>query len=196
MSMIATVIAGVLVFLLGQLVLKCIIEPAQAMRATMARVSNLLLLYQAKLTNASCEVGIAEDIKKLSADIISDSYRVLWYSASRLIFHLPSRKELLKAARGLNQLHYGMLEAARRAEMTGGYSTVSGAAMRNIEAMAEIGKLLGVMTDYSSSPKPYLLVQGLASAKKILASRFTLQRTSKQSDNPPRDYTGSTAPRR
>lgn len=151
MSMIATVIAGVLVFLLGQLVLKCIIEPAQAMRASMARVSNFLLLYQAKLTNASCEAGIAEDMKKLSADIISDSYRVLWYSASRLIFHLPSRKKLLKAARGLNQLHYGMLEAARRAEMTSGYSSASETAMRNIETMDQIGILLGIMTDYSSS---------------------------------------------
>jgi hypothetical protein len=196
MSMISAVIAGVFVFLLGQLVLKCIIEPAQAMRATMARVSNLLLLYQAKLTNASCEVSIAEDMKKLSADIISDSYRVLWYSASRLIFHLPSRKKLLNAARGLNQLHYGMLEAAMRAEMTGGYSSVSEAAMRNIEAMAEIGKLLGVMTDYSSSPKPFLRIQVLASAEKILVSRFTLQRTSKPPDNPPLDHTDQTEPRR
>jgi hypothetical protein len=151
MSMLATVIAGVLVFLLGQLALKCIIEPAQAMRASIARVSNLLLLYQANLTNASCEAVIAEDMKKLSADIISDSYRVLWYSASRLIFHLPSRTKLLRAARGLNQLHYGMLQAARCTEMTSGYSSVSEPAMRNIEAMAQIGKLLGVMTDYSSS---------------------------------------------
>jgi hypothetical protein len=151
MSMISAVIAGVLVFLLGQLVLKCIIEPAQAMRASMARVSNLLLLYQSKMTNASCDASIAEDMKKLSAEIVSDSYRVLWYSATRLIFHLPSRKMLLKAARGLNQLHYGMLETARRAEMAGGYSSVSETAMRNIEAMEQIGKLLGVMTDYSSS---------------------------------------------
>lgn len=152
MSMIATVIAGVLVFLLGQLVLKCIIEPAQAMKASMARVSNLLLLYQAKLSNASCEAGIAEDMNKLSAAIVSDSYRVLWYSLARLIFRLPSRRNLLKAARSLNQLHYGMLEAARRAEMAGGYSSVSQTAMRNIEAMQQIGKLLGVMTNYLSSP--------------------------------------------
>ena len=43
--MFSTVIAGVLVFLVGQLVLKCVIEPVQALKATIARVGNLLLLY-------------------------------------------------------------------------------------------------------------------------------------------------------
>lgn len=77
MTILTTVVAGVLVFLVGQLVLKCVIEPVQALKATIARVSNLLLLYQAKLTNAACEDAIAEDIKRLSADIIADSYHIL-----------------------------------------------------------------------------------------------------------------------
>jgi hypothetical protein len=86
MTIFTTVIAGVLVFIVGQILLQFVIEPVQALRATIAKVSNLLLLYQAKLTNASCEDAIAEDIKRLSADIISDSYHILWFSVSRLAF--------------------------------------------------------------------------------------------------------------
>ena len=84
--MLSTVIAGVVVFLVGQLVLKCVIEPVQKLKTTIARVSNLLLLYQSKLTNASCEEAIAEDMKRLSAEIISDSYYILWFPLSRLVF--------------------------------------------------------------------------------------------------------------
>ena len=153
--MFSTVISGVLVFLVGQLVLKCVIEPVQALKATIARVGNLLLLYQAKLTNASCEDAIAEDMKRLSADIISNSYHILWFPVSRLAIGLPSRMALLNAAKELNLLHYGMLQAAGNAEMGDGYGSSSDRAKRNINAMQQIGKLLRIMTDYSTTPKPF-----------------------------------------
>ena len=92
--MLSTVIAGVLVFLLGQLVLKCVIEPVQVLKATIARVSDLLLLHQAKLMNASCDDAIAEDMKRLSAEIISHSCHILWFPVSRLAFGLPSKLSL------------------------------------------------------------------------------------------------------
>jgi hypothetical protein len=84
--MFSTVIAGVVIFLVEQLVLKCVIEPVQKLKITIARVSNLLLLYQSKITNASFEEAIPEDMKRLSAEIISDSYHILWYPLSRLVF--------------------------------------------------------------------------------------------------------------
>jgi hypothetical protein len=194
--MLSTVIAGVAVFLVGQLALKCVIEPVQALKATIARVSNLLLLYQAKLTNASCEDAIAEEMKRLSADIISNSYHILWFPVSRLAFGLPSRKELLNAAKELNLLHYGMLEAARQAELGGGYRSTSDRAMRNINAMARIGKFLGVMTDYSTHPIPKLPVRLFNEAKKRIASRLSFQRTPRPSDNHPPDHTSPMAPGR
>lgn len=195
--MFSTVIAGVLVFLVGQLVLKCVIEPVQALKATIARVSNLLLLYQAKLTNASCEDAIAEDMKRLSADIISNSYHILWFPVSRLAFGLPSRMALLNAAKELNLLHYGMLQTARKAEMGDGYGSSSDRAMRNINAIQRIGKLLGIMTDYSTTPKPVLPVRLYIAAKEWMARRLPFQRIPTSADNPPPDHhTVPAAPRR
>jgi hypothetical protein len=194
--MLSTVIAGVLVFLVGQLVLKCVIEPVQVLKATIARVSNLLLLYQAKLTNASCEDAIAEDMKRLSADIISNSYHILWFPLSRLAFDLPSRMALLNAAKELNLLHYGMLQAARKAEVGDGYGSPSDRAMRNINALQRIGKLLGIMTDYSTTPKPFLPVRLYIAAKKWMGRRLLSQRIPTSADNPPPDHTTPTAPRR
>jgi hypothetical protein len=173
--MLSTVIAGVLVFLVGQLVLKCVIEPAGALKATIARVSNLLLLYQAKLAHASCEDAIAKDMKMLSADIISNSYNILWFPVSRLAFGLPSRMALLNAAKDLNMLHYGMLEAAKQAEMGGGYGSTLDRAMRNTTAMERIGRLLGIPTFYSTTPKPFLPVRLLIAAKKWMDRRLPSQ---------------------
>lgn len=196
MTILTTVVAGVLVFLVGQLVLKCVIEPVQALKATIARVSNLLLLYQAKLMNAACEDAIAEDIKRLSADIISDSYHILWFPVSRLAFGLPSREALLNAAKELNMLHYGMLPAARQAEEHGGYGSTSATVTRNFNAMAQVGKLLGVMTDYSTSPKPLLPVRMFIAAKKRFDSRLSSRRTPTPPDSPSPDHTDQRVPRR
>jgi hypothetical protein len=151
--MLPTVIAGVLVFLVGQLALKCIIEPVQELKTTIARVGNLMLLYQAKLLNASCEDAIAGDLKKLSADLISDSYRILGFPVARLFFGLPSREALLNAAKELNTLHYVMLPVARQADLAGRHESTSVASTRSFTAMAKVGTLLGVKTDYSTFQK-------------------------------------------
>lgn len=194
--MFSTVIAGVVVFLVGQLVLKCVIEPVQKLKTTIARVSNLLLLYQSKLTNASCEEAIAEDMKRLSAEIISDSYCILWFPLSCLVFGLPSRVALLEAARELNVLHYGMLPAAKQADIGGGYGSTPDRAMRNINAMSTIGNLLGVMTDYSTSPRPTLPLRLFTAAKRRLVMRLPSTRMPTPPDNPPPDHSAPTAPGR
>lgn len=46
-----TVLAGVLVFLLGQIVLKSLIEPRQRLREAISRVAHVLLMYQASYAN-------------------------------------------------------------------------------------------------------------------------------------------------
>jgi hypothetical protein len=194
--MLSTVIAGVLVFLVGQLVLKCVIEPVQVLTATIARVSNLLLLYQAKLTNASCDDAIAEDMKRLSAEIISHSYHILCFPVSRLAFGLPSRMSLVNAAKELNMLYYGMLHAARKDGIGGGYGSGSDRVMRNINAMKRIGELLGIMTDYSATPRPVLIVRLFIAAKKWMGRRLLSQRIATPPDNPAPDHTSPTAPRR
>lgn len=173
--MLSTVIAGVLVFLLGQLVLKCVIEPVQVLKATIARVSNLLLLHQAKLMNASCDDAIAEDMKRLSAEIISHSYHILWFPVSRLAFGLPSRMSLVNAAQDLNMLYYGMLHAARKAEIDGGYGSGSQRVMRNFESMKRIIKYPGITTDYSATAKQIWLVRVFIEAKKRMGRRLHSQ---------------------
>ena len=195
MNTLKAVIAGVIIYLVGQLVLRCVIEPVQALKGTIARVSNLLLVHQGKLTNAACEEGIAEDIKRLSAEIISESYRILWYPIFRLIFGLPSRGELVKAARELNIIYYGMLPVARNVGLTGGNGTHD-RAMRNIHAIERVGKLLGVLTDYSTSSKHFLSVRPFNIFKIKVIVRLIPRNTPKPPDNPPPDHTDQTAPHR
>jgi hypothetical protein len=88
----STGIVGVIVFLVGQLVLKCIIESVHGLMAVIARLGSLLLLYQAKLTWVSGEDVMAEGMKWFSADVITDSYHSLWLPISRLLLScLPGK---------------------------------------------------------------------------------------------------------
>jgi hypothetical protein len=102
---------------------------------------------------------------------------------------------LLNAAKELNLLHYGMLQAARSGEMGGGYGSASASAMRNIKAMQRIGKLLGIMTDFSTTPMPFLPARLLTAAKKRMGRRLPVQTLPKLPDTPPPDHTDQTAPR-
>jgi hypothetical protein len=102
---------------------------------------------------------------------------------------------LLETGRELNVIHYGMLPAPKQADIGGGYGSTPDRAMRNINAMATIGNLLGVMTDYSTSPKLMLPLRLFTAAKRRMASRLP-KRTPTPPDNPPPDHTAPTVPRK
>jgi hypothetical protein len=149
---IQTVLGGVLVFVIGQIVLKLIIEPVQELKRSLGSTCHSLLLHQAKLTNAASDRDIAGEMKLKSAEILSKSQAVLWYSLVRIVFGLPSEVRLLKASHQLNRLYYGMIEESKKFEDSAYYNgKKTDFALENTRAVQEVGRLLGLKTTYQGS---------------------------------------------
>jgi hypothetical protein len=146
MTFVLTVLGGVCVFLVGQIALKMIIEPCQEMKKLLGGTSHVLLYYRPKLTNVSMNNDIAIELKAKSAQLVSQTDVILWYSFVRFFFWLPSKKNVLKASTYLNQLSYTMLTGSQSE-----YESKSQVARDNINFIKTIGNALNVKTDYDDS---------------------------------------------
>lgn len=109
MSVFATIIAGVTVFVLGQIVLKLIIEPIQKLRETIAEVAFHLANDDDVVHGAGtvkeerCE-AVSANLRRLGAQLISSQYLVPFYGRLRKVFYLPEKANVEKAAERLSKI--------------------------------------------------------------------------------------------
>ncbi|MFA5835241.1 MAG: hypothetical protein WDA22_17310 [Bacteroidota bacterium] len=143
-TLIFTVLGGILVYVIGQIILTRIIIPSQELKKTLSGISNVLLLHQAKLANASFDKEISSEIKSKSAEVVSKTHVILWFAVVRLVFGLPSLKNIMSASRQLNLLSYNMLIENNVDQR----SSRSDFAFENINVMRDIGRLLSIKTSY------------------------------------------------
>ncbi|WP_230118526.1 hypothetical protein [Serratia marcescens] len=99
-----TVLTGVTVFVVGQLIVKRVIEPYVSFREQLGRISALLLRDQAKITNFRANHETVHDLKEAAAQLMA-KYSALpsslkqSYIGMRLV---PSRSVVIDSAQLLN----------------------------------------------------------------------------------------------
>jgi len=98
-----TVIAGALTYVVGQLVLKLVIEPVHEFRRTIGAVSHTLIERANVIANPgvlSEEVmsNTSHELRKLSSQLHAHLYLIPKYGFFAGIFCLPSQPEVLEAA--------------------------------------------------------------------------------------------------
>lgn len=98
-----TVLSGVITYVLGQLVLKLVIEPVHEMRKTIGMISHALIEHAAVIHNPGVPTEEAMDetsqeLRKLSSQLQAHTYLVPRYDFTARIFRLPSRKSVLDAS--------------------------------------------------------------------------------------------------
>ncbi|EAM4746137.1 TPA: hypothetical protein J1246_002623 [Escherichia coli] len=107
-SAFVTVVTGVSVFVLGQLIVKGAIEPYISFREQLGKISNLLLCNQAKIVNpgSNLKPEIIHDLKDSAAQLMAKYSTLPFYIKKLHIgFRLvPSATEILGAARNLNYI--------------------------------------------------------------------------------------------
>lgn len=109
MSLFATIVAGVTIFVFGQIVLKLLIEPIQKLRETIAEVAFHLANDDAVVHGAGivkeerCEV-VSENFRRLGARLISSQHLVPFYGHLRKVFSLPEQANVEKAAERLSTI--------------------------------------------------------------------------------------------
>jgi hypothetical protein len=114
-----TVISGVLTYVVGQLILKLVIDPVHEMRKTIGRISHALIEHAAVIANPGVPTREAMDeasteLRKLSSEIQSHLYLVPLYDWTRKVFRLPTRKKIIDASGHLIGLSNSVYSARER----------------------------------------------------------------------------------
>ncbi|SFP85392.1 hypothetical protein [Hydrogenimonas thermophila] len=106
MELFATVISGVLIFVLGQLLLKLVVEPLQELKKEIALTLDSLFFYKYKISspNANLEKDIFEVssiLRKHSSNLEVKSSIIPFYNCWYKLRILPSKKNIKKATNKL-----------------------------------------------------------------------------------------------
>ena len=136
--MFETILAGVTVFVLGQVLLKMVIDPVQKLKATLGEIAHALVYFASAYGNpgmvpAERASEAYEKLRALSSQLASDLRVIPAFRVTRLVFFLPSRDQLVSAQRELIRLSNGV------------YSHGTDGAMRNLKQSQKIADALGIL---------------------------------------------------
>lgn len=114
-----TIFSGVLTYVLGQLVLKLVIEPVHEMKKTIGQISHSLIEHANIIQNPGLppEKTIKETsqhLRKLSSQIQSHLYLVPLYSITSLVFRLPKQTQVIEASKSLMGLSNSLYRATEK----------------------------------------------------------------------------------
>jgi len=112
-----TILAGAGTFVLGQIILKLLIDPVQSLKSTVAEIANKLILYANIYANPrerddEKQLEMANELRNLSSTLQSNMYLIPAYKFTRYIFGLPPIKEIVYASGQLIYIHNGFKDAA------------------------------------------------------------------------------------
>ncbi|WP_157354125.1 hypothetical protein [Aromatoleum toluclasticum] len=112
MEIFLTILAGAGTFVFGQILLKLIIEPVQAMKNVIAEIAHKLILYANVYANPKTledekQAEASKEFRILSSKLQSAMYLVPAYGVTSKLFGLPSQDLISKASKGLIGLHNG-----------------------------------------------------------------------------------------
>jgi hypothetical protein len=137
MTVFLTVFSGVITFVLGQLVIKLLVDPVHDFRKTVADIALALIEHANVYANpgvagSEVEKKVSEELRRLSSRLNAQMYLIPCYPITAKIFGLPSRKEVVDAASNLIGLSNGV------------FQSVSNLVLVNIERADKIRKVLGI----------------------------------------------------
>ncbi|WP_198649928.1 hypothetical protein [Zobellella maritima] len=107
-SIFLTVMAGVSVFVMGQFILKLVLEPIVSFKEALGGISGFFLRHNAKITNGNADSDLQHDLRILISTVISKKEAIPFYRFFGFILGLPSENKLLKGCRNLNFIWYEM----------------------------------------------------------------------------------------
>ena len=107
MELFVTVISGVLIFVLGQLLLKLVIEPLQEFKKEIALTLNSLFFHKDKISNPNANLikkdiwEVSSILRKHSSNLEAKSSIIPLYDCWYKLRILPSKKNIKKATNKL-----------------------------------------------------------------------------------------------
>ena len=111
-----TVLSGVTTFVIGQLIVKLVIDPVQEMKKTIGQISHSMIEY----ANVIANPGVLSDdimnetskhLRQLSSQLHAHLYIVPQYQKTAKVFGLPGKEEVLAASGSLIGLSNSVFRA-------------------------------------------------------------------------------------
>lgn len=104
-----TILAGVLVYVLGQIVLQIWLEPLQQLKRAIVEVSEALAKHEGAIVSLAAapsetRSAISQDMAVLSARLSGRRELIPLYGVARLLYALPSKANIQAGIGGLNSI--------------------------------------------------------------------------------------------
>lgn len=117
MTLFTTILAGVSVFVLGQIVLKWMIEPIQEFRKLKGEIlfhlaNDYATIQNAKVVEKDAALEVGKVLERLGASLLATEHLIPMYSRIRCIFSLPEREGIQFAAKRLRLISNSMFSDA------------------------------------------------------------------------------------
>jgi len=109
MQIFATILTGVAVFVLGQIVLKWLIEPIQNLRIEISNIVYLLtnddsIIHHANIVEKEQALATSKNLKMSGAKLIACQQLIPFYEQTSKICKLPKKDNLSNAANKLSSM--------------------------------------------------------------------------------------------
>jgi hypothetical protein len=106
MTLFTTILAGVTVFVLGQIVLKWMIEPIQELRKLKGEIlfhlaNDHATIHNAKTVEKETALEVGRTLERLGASLLANQHLIPMYSRIQRVFQLPDREKIQFAAKRL-----------------------------------------------------------------------------------------------
>ncbi|MDO6686671.1 MULTISPECIES: hypothetical protein [unclassified Agarivorans] len=140
--MLTTIIAGVTVFVIGQFILKLVLEPVVSYRESLGSISAFFLQNRAAITNFNATKDMQEELRVLIATVLAKKEAVPAYSVVSQLLFLISDRDLINGCQVLNLVAYEMnSQTAMKRELEGSISLE--------RELKKAGSLLKIRVDFS-----------------------------------------------
>jgi hypothetical protein len=140
-SIFLTILSGVSVFVLGQFVLKLVLELIVSLKNVFGELSALFLREQASITNANADEKIQNEMRRLSSSILAHRQAIPFYKYVSFILRLPNDKSLYNACGALNIISYKVTGKGSAATNKDVYDRIQ-------KEMKKISENLKITTEY------------------------------------------------
>ena len=112
MQIFLTILAGAGTFVLGQIIIKLVIDPVQSFKSTIADISNILILYANVYANPKpigdeTQSKMSQEMRILSSNLQSNMHLIPGYKVLACLFGLPSIENVISASKNLIFIHNG-----------------------------------------------------------------------------------------
>ena len=137
-----TILVGVSIFVIGQVLLKLLVEPIVSLKTSIGELSALFLREHACVTNASATEATQQALKNLTSRILSHKQAIPLYPICAIVFGLPSEKKLIDSCSSVNYIaHYAVKSASEE-------KSKFGVAVEIHKEMKNISQKMKILVEY------------------------------------------------